>query len=473
MMLGTLSCSSDNSGSTPNNYGGTTIALPKLFGDNMVLQQRAKVNVWGTARAQTTVKLTGSWDNKTYTTRSDKSGKWSLQVDTPAASFTRYTIKIDDGTVLELKNVLIGEVWMCSGQSNMEMNLGSNSATYYVEGGQQALAEVDNYPDIRLFTVVHKGSSQPADELNSWAGWVRADKTHLAPFSAIAYFFARELNKRTNYPIGIINTAWSSAVIQAYMSAKSIDDIPNIDHQSLEVSNEQPQFSTGQLFNGMIYPARNYTIKGFIWYQGEGNQGCTCYDKLMAAMVKLWRTSWGNDRMPFYYVQLAPYNDTNIYTVELQYKALDEIPYSGIACTTDVGNATMLHPPKKQPVGERLAWLALRNDYGVTDGIPLPTPLLKGMTLSGGSARISFKNIAAPNNIFAANDAIVGFEIAGADRTFHAATATLSDGNTTVTVSSPDVPTPVAVRYAFKSFTNSNLMTTAGQAVAPFRTDTW
>ena len=460
------------------------VKLPAVLGSNMVLQRNTEVNFWGEASPRSRVRVTASWDGRTHETRADASGRWALKLPTGEAGGP-YTVTVSDGEPLVLDNVLVGEVWVCSGQSNMEMPV-SGFMFQPVEGAVDAIADAGMYPGIRMFTVPRVSSKTPLDDCD--AAWQTATPASVGQFSAVGYFFGRMLYKALGIPVGLITSNWGGSTIEAWMTVEAIDATPGIDHavaKSGTYDNSIPQ----RLYNGMILPVCRYTAKGFIWYQGESNRkNWYDYKALQVSLVKLWRETWGDGKMPFYYTQLAPYRyegDTLRslpLVIEAQYRALAEIPHSGIAATTDLGNPTCIHPARKREVGERLAFLALANDYGVT-GLPAPAPVYKSMERDGNKLVLTFDNlpVRAQNGV----DSFVafgpegycrpgGFEIAGEDRVFHPAVANFKYWDNRIEVSSDRVPDPVAVRYAFRNYCpEANVMTTMGQPLVPFRTDDW
>ena len=460
------------------------VKLPAVLGSNMVLQRNAEVNFWGEASPRSRVRVTASWDGRTHETRADASGRWALKLPTGEAGGP-YTVTLSDGEPLVLDNVLVGEVWVCSGQSNMEMPV-SGFMFQPVEGAVDAIADAGMYPGIRMFTVPRVSSKTPLDDCD--AAWQTATPASVGQFSAVGYFFGRMLYKALGIPVGLITSNWGGSTIEAWMTVDAIDATPGIDHavaKSGTYDNSIPQ----RLYNGMILPVCRYTAKGFIWYQGESNRkNWYDYKALQVSLVKLWRETWGDGKMPFYYTQLAPYRYEGDelrslpLVIEAQYRALAEIPHSGIAATTDLGNPTCIHPARKREVGERLAFLALANDYGVT-GLPAPAPVYKSMERDGNKLVLTFDNlpVRAQNGV----DSFVafgpegycrpgGFEIAGEDRVFHPAVANFKYWDNRIEVSSDRVPDPVAVRYAFRNYCpEANVMTTMGQPLVPFRTDDW
>lgn len=457
------------------------IRLPALVGDNMVLQQQAVVNLWGWASPLKLVEIETSWNNRKYKVKADDSGKWLVRVATPAAGGP-YHIRISDGKPVLIRDVLIGEVWICSGQSNMEMPVHG----FYgqpVNGGMEEVFEANRYPDIRMFTIPPAPAERPQEDCSG--RWQKSSPAAVRDFSAVAYMFGKYLNKILNIPIGLITPNCGATAIESWMTVESIQKIVGIDHQlALTPVSDSRVANPSWLFNGMIAPASNYTSKGFIWYQGESNmRNYFDYDKLMTAMVKLWREKWNNEKMPFYYVQLAAFNYegaekiTLPLTIEAQYRALKTIPHAGIAATTDLGDAHFIHPPRKKEIALRLASLALRHTY-LVDGVLPDAPSIGEIQFEGNKAILRFNHVPdhSPAGIGAIQfmyTPINGFELAGADKKFYPAKAMQEWGKNRMELSAEQVPHPVAVRYAFRNFHDGNVMSTEGQPLVPFRSDNW
>jgi sialate O-acetylesterase len=468
------------------------VKLPSILGSDMVLQRNTEVNLWGTADEGSKVTVVTSWNDKKYKIKADNNGKWSLKVETGEAGGP-YTITISDGDELVLENILLGEVWICGGQSNMEMPV-CGFMYQPVEGSaRNILYAASETPNVRLFNVPRVSNKEPQDDCDGQ--WLVSNPKNVCTFSAIGYFFGKALTKAMNgIPVGLISANWGGSRIECWMTEEAIDATPGINLEiakSGETDTTAPQW----LFNGLINPIKNFTAKGFVWYQGCSNRhNWFDYKNLMVSLVKFWRNIWCNDKMPFYYAQLAPYSYEGDdlrslpLVIEAQYQAMQEIPYSGIAATTDVGNRTCIHPSKKIEVAERLAYLALANDYGV-DGVPRPAPTYKEMELvkderRGNMLLLSFNNLSKKNEWnnpdsfkgykedgYCTPD---GFEIAGADKVWHKARANYRWWENKIEVWSDKVPDPVAVRYAFCNFpSTANVVTTMGQPMAPFRTDDW
>ena len=456
------------------------VTLPSLMGSGMVLQRNSQVNIWGSTDRSATVRIETSWDGRHYSARPDGEGRWSVKVSTPDAGGP-YSITISDGDKLRLDDILIGEVWICSGQSNMEMPVGGWDHQR-VNDAYATIMDAKSTPLLRMFTVARNNADEPQEDCSGQ--WKKSTPSAVRGFSATAYHFGKTLSAfMPDVPIGLISTVWGGTPIEAWLSIGALEATPGI---NLELSKSLywDVVHTGQLFNGMIYPLRNYVARGFIWYQGEANLvNSSDYAGLTVSMVNEWRALWGNPSMPYYLVQIAPfrYDDPDgielPLLVEQQYRIPSLLPGSAVAATTDIGHRDCIHPPFKKEVGERLAWLALARDYGF-EGLSV-APVYKSMKVEGGSIRLSFDGVSTIGNCLRIHGQhkkleIKGFEIAGEDRVFHPASAEIDWKTNDVLVSCPEVPAPVAVRYAFHNWPEgANLLTDDGQPVPMFRTDDW
>jgi sialate O-acetylesterase len=446
---------------------GAAVRLPALVGDNMVLQRNSRVNVWGWASPGARVEVTTSWNDNTYPVVAAADGTWKVGVTTPQAGGP-YRVTVSDGEPVVLNNVMIGEVWVASGQSNMEM-LMKGFAGQPVTGANEAIARAGSYPSLRLFTVKRAQSDTPAEDCSGQ--WLTCTPGTAANFSAVAWFFGRELNEVLDVPVGIISTSWSGSFIEAWMDAESL--------RGFETPSPRGVSQT-RIYNAMILPVVNYGIAGFIWYQGESNRVIPGdYAALMNRMVTLWRTKWGRGELPFYFVQIAPFiyadgaEGLSIPLVrEQQTRALHQIPNTGMAVTLDAGNPTNIHPENKLLVARRLAYWALADTYGL-EGISFRSPEYRSMSVESGAVTVQFDF--AENGLSPWNTALPGFELAGADRVFHPAEARVATGgqHNTVVVRSAQVPDPVAVRYCFRNYQPGALYDNQGIPVAPFRSDDW
>lgn len=451
------------------------IRLPALIGDNMVLQRESEVPLWGTAAANARVTVTTSWNDRGYTVRADRNGNWRITVSTPQAggpyemTFTEDQVKRSPATV-QVRNVLIGEVWLCSGQSNMEMPV-RGFKNQPVLLSNELLADAGK-PMVRLFQVQRAVSATEAADCTG--SWELSSPGSVAGFSAVGYQFARRLQEILQVPVGIIQSTWGGTPIEAWTDRASLSGFPELAYPFPSDSVEAGRLVATCLYNGMIAPLAGYGIKGFLWYQGEANRARPeQYTDLMEAMVRGWRKKWGNDQLPFYYVQIAPYDypshaATVPYLREAQLKAMERIPCSGMVVSVDVGSSETIHPPDKSTIARRLLYWALANEYHM-EGIAFRSPEFESLEVKGNKLLIRFKH--ALRGLSSFGKQLTSFEVAGADRVFHPAVATLSSDG--VLLHSDQVAHPVAARYAFKDDANGNLYNTAGLPASPFRTDDW
>lgn len=453
------------------------IRLASLFTDDMVLQQQANAPIWGWATPGKTITVKPSWNSNNVTATADAVGKWKAAVQTPAAGGP-FTVSISGDGTIQLKNVLIGEVWLCSGQSNMEMPMKGFKGQPII-GSNTAILHSAN-SNIRLYTVPRASASTP-QENSKPSEWKEAAPEAVSNFSATAYYFGKELADLLHVPIGLINVSYGGSPVESWMDAKTLQAFPEIavpgKNDSIKVPNRTPT----TLYNGMLHPVAGYGIRGMTWYQGESNYDRPDqYEKLFPAAVQQWRSEWNSGNFPFYYVQIAPYKYAQLppykvggkynsaYLRDAQRKALDKIPNAGMAVLMDVGEEATIHPPRKKEAGERLALLALANTYGAK-GFGAESPAYDTLLVANGIAEVKFKN--APNWLTSFGKELTQFEIAGKDQQFYPAKAVIN--RSSVLVSSPMVKEPVAVRYAFKDFTTGDLFSTEGLPVSSFRTDNW
>ncbi len=450
------------------------VKLPALFADHMILQQQTEVAVWGWSDAKADIEVTGTWNNETVSTKADKNGQWKLMLKTPVAGGP-YELKITDGEVLTIKNVMIGEVWICAGQSNMEMPM-KGFRGQPVEGSNMAILKSENHR-IRMITVPRNSQTTPQDNFD--ARWKEADAAAVRNFSATGYFFGKLLHEMLDVPIGLIEVSYGGSCIQAWMSSETAVPFENTEvpapGDTIPVANRTPT----ALFNGMLNPVIGYGIKGAIWYQGETNyQEPARYLELFPTMVNEWRNLWGIGEFPFYYAQIAPFDyavfkpnkpkANSAFLRESQLKAMDKIPNSGMAVLMDVGEETCIHPMRKKEGGERLALWALAKTYGVRD-FSYRSPEFNAIEIKEGQLVVSFNH--AANGLTTFGKELSGFEIAGQNKIFYPANAYLRTKS--VVLSSPRVEKPVAVRYCFKDFVVGTLFGTDGLPVSSFRSDDW
>jgi sialate O-acetylesterase len=464
------------------------LKLPAVFGQHMVLQRDKPVNVWGWAPPGQRVELRIA--TQTRHAQADDRGDWSITLDPmPAGGPFVMEVSTQTGSI-SLDDILIGDVWICSGQSNMEMTVAPD---YYpgVNDYEKILAEADQ-PRIRLFKVRNRTSSRPETDVQ--AAWHTSSSKKAAGFSAVAYFFGKRLHEELGIPIGLISTSWGGTPSEAWTSRSALESLPSarktLDAWDQTISRYKPdprqpeqrapansQRRPANLFNAMVHPLIPYTIRGAIWYQGEQNVSrAKQYQTLFPLMIRDWRERWGQGDFPFYFVQIANYTQPTAQPAPSAMAELREaqlmalmLPNTAMAVSIDIGDADDIHPRNKQEVARRLALCALANEYGRTD-ITYSGPLYQRMAIEPGRIRLYFDH--ADGGLVARDGPLQRFQIAGADRQFVWADARI-DGDTVV-VSSKHVPAPRAVRYAWADNPQGcNLYNGQGLPASPFRTDRW
>ena len=459
------------------------ITLPSFFSDNMVLQQQSECNIWGKADVGKSVVVITSWDKKSYSAKVDDNGEFLLKIKTPEAggpyditfalATTSNSSAVSSGRAYDctLHNVMIGEVWICSGQSNMEMQMKGYKAQP-VEGATEELLSCKD-DELRLFYGKRLASLEPQQDLKG--SWQEANAASVREFSATAYFFGKALRKALGVPVGLIVTAFGGSACEAWMKADWLKAFPKVQQTITEedVKKLQQRCPTA-LYNGQLKPLIGYGIRGAIWYQGEDNiPRYDYYAELLITMVEGWRAEWKQGDFPFYYCQIAPYDYSLIgwegsqYLREQQLKAESMIPNARMAVLMDAGLEYGIHPRKKRQAGERLAILALANTYNVK-GLP-DFAVYKEVTFQNDTAVIAFDR-SKEWVYFEHGPSSNNFEIAGDDRVFHPTEAWVSRNR--VYVKSNKVKKPVAVRYAWRDWVEGDLMHD-GLPVSSFRTDDW
>jgi sialate O-acetylesterase len=442
--------------------------LPNFFNDNMVLQQQQPVAIWGIDKPNKKVTVRGSWGNSSQTT-TGSNGKWKLFLQTPKAGGP-FTLTIKGSEVITFDSVLIGEVWLCSGQSNMEMPMkGYNNQP--VIGSNEAILQSSN-DQIRFFTTPRTVSYIPVEDVKS--KWQPASPSTTGNFSATAYFFARKLQSVLGIPVGIIQTAWGGTNIESWMDSTSLAAFPHAVIPS-KAPDTLPNLTPTIMYKSMLHPYIGYTIKGALWYQGESNRtNPHQYHELFKTMIASWRKQWQQGDFPFYFVQIAPYEPGKVdfaLVREAQLKTMLTEKNVGMACLLDAGDK-IIHPAQKEVVGNRLAYWALAKTYHVK-GIAYSGPIYKQMRGSeNGRVVLSFDFAEMGFSTF--GKTLSDFEIAGEDRVFYPAqTRIVSNKVGEITVWNDSVPNPVSVRYGFKSWVEATLFNTAGLPASSFRTDDW
>jgi sialate O-acetylesterase len=442
------------------------IRLPAIFSDNMVIQQQADVSLWGWSSPGEKIWITTSWNNSTDSAMTTGNARWKINIKTPAAGGP-YTITFKASNTIVLNNVMLGEVWVCSGQSNMEWSS--------LNGLPEMDKELPNSTNtnIRLFHIPKTTSAYPQD--NCAGTWKNCTPDNLKSFSAVAYYFGKKLQKELNVPIGLINTSWGGTPAEVWTPQEVVES----DAVLKEAASKLPQTdwwptTAGMNYNAMIAPITNFSIAGAIWYQGESNvPTAASYTKLMNAMIDSWRKAW-NKEIPFYYVEIAPFKygekNTSALLREAQTKTLAH-PKTGMAVITDlVEDVKDIHPRQKEGVGNRLAGWALADTYN-KQGIVYKSPMYKNMEVNKNKAIVYFDNAQDGLMLKAGDKKATEFYIAGDDKTFLPADVKIENDH--VILSNKQIKTPVAVRFSFSNTGIGNIFSKAGLPVNPFRTDDW
>jgi len=441
-----------------------------VFGSGMVLQRDQPIVVWGRDDPQTSVTVRVAGRKAGATTGTD--GRWKVNLAELRAGGPHVMV-VEGSSTIRFDDVLVGEVWLCTGQSNMDwpVRVFANAAMEIAAG---------DHPRIRHFKIKNRPAAKGLAAVETLNAWEVCSPATVGDFTAVGYYFGRYLEKQLDVPIGLIGSTWGGTRIEPWISpegyhsvsalaeiAQNLDQFPkkddkgNISHQSALA-----------LYNGMIHPLVPYSIRGVLWYQGESNlTDGMIYREKMKALIQGWRKVWNREDLPFYYVQLAPFRYKNgflpaIWEAQLATLA---VPHTGMAVTVDIGNLNDIHPANKQDVGKRLALWALARTYGHS-GVVYSGPLYHSMRIEDGRVRLFFDFLGG-GLVSRDQKALVGFTIAGADQKFVKAAAVLEGDS--VVVSSPDVVQPVAVRFGWQVEVELNLSNAAGLPASPFRTDNW
>jgi len=454
------------------------ISLPNIIGSNMVIQQNTNVRLWGGASKNAFVEISVSWSSEKVKVKADKNGQFSAEIKTGKYTFSPQTITfkdLKDNTELMLTDILIGEVWLASGQSNMQMPLkgfpGCN-----IEGGFEEIMFADNEASrIRFFTVPLKHSYNLEENVD--ASWTIPSAKTATEYSAVAWNYAKALSHALGCPVGIVSAAYGGTLVESWMS-KQLLEKHGVSTKKEDIENVEWEYEKILLpYNAMFWPIHKFTYKGVIWYQGCSNVGKhkTYYQRLKD-MIQLWRSDIGLGDIPFYMVEIAPYDYGSgdaPFLREVQFKVAKEVNNSGLVSTSDLvlpQERYNIHPRQKKPVGQRLASLALNKTYGFETFI-FSGPTFKELLIEKNEAFVGFDNLQMG---LCSNYMIEGFEIAGEDKKFYPADSVWLRWQTNhVVVSSKKVEKPVAVRYCFKDFSCGSLYGGGMTPAYPFRTDDW
>ncbi len=484
------------------------VRLPAIIGDNMVLQGGDRVALWGWADPNEQVNVSVSWHKTAWTVQADNAGRWMFRITAPEVGGP-YEMTLEGKNTVTVKNILVGEVWVGSGQSNMQWSVRQSA------DAEQEIAAA-KYPKLRLFAVERTVAETPQSDCKG--KWVECSPETVGDFSAVAYYFGRELHKQLDMPIGMIHTSWGGTPAEAWTSRAMLEENPAFEpilkryedavavypkaiisyKERMEKWNEAVKearaagkpapgrpgeplgpghpHSPAGLYNAMIAPLVPYAIRGAIWYQGESNAGRAYqYRELFPAMIKSWWDSWDRGDFPFLFVQLANFRDVKDEPGDSDWAELREaqlltlsLPNTGMAVIIDIGEAKDIHPKNKQDVGRRLALWALAGTYG--KDVVYSGPICRSTEKAGNKIILHFDHVDG-GLVSRDGEPLEGFAVAGADRKFVWAEAKI-EGNTVV-VSSEKVADPVAVRYAWADNPVCNLYNKAGLPATPFRTDAW
>lgn len=442
-------------------HASAAVTLPAIVGDNMVLQRDMWLRVWGWAAPDENVSV--SFAGQMVSTRAHASGNWSVRLR-PIPAGGPFDMTIAGSNTIVLHNILIGEVWVCSGQSNMEFGMWSLADS--VKDKEIAAAK---WPMIRLFTVAKDNA--PIPRIDCKGSWTPCTPQAVPGFSAVAYYFGRELYQKLGVPIGLIHTSWGGTAAEAWTDHDTLAGDPDL--APCLGYNDMP---TG-LYNGMIAPIVNFAIRGAIWYQGESNAGRAYqYRKLLPAMINCWRRAWGEGDFPFYIVELANFqavqtdpNEGSAWAElrEAQQLTARNVPHCGIASIIDIGDAADIHPKNKLDVGKRLAFIAEARDYGMP--VEFSGPMYASMKVEGKRIKLSFTHVDGGLDVHGKE--LKGFAIAGEDKKYVWANAKVEGDS--IVVWSDEISAPVAARYDWANNPQGNLYNKVGLPANPFRTDDW
>lgn len=456
--------------------GSSFFEIPAILSDNMILQHNSLIRLWGKTKSGEKVHIHASWNKNDISLKANVNGEWETMVQTTDAGGPHFISISSIGKRKIIKNILLGEVWICAGQSNMTMPV-KGWSDMPIANSAEIIKEASAYDDIRMITVTRRIANKK--EFNVGGSWKNAS-TSVGDFSAVGYLYALELKKKLEVPIGIIHLSWPGSTIQAWTSYDMLRLFPEVDlSTAIKLNGTSKQRTPAVLYNAMFYPISKFTVKGIVWYQGEDNVGAhQLYSKLFPAMVKNWREAIGLGDIPFYYVQLAPYKyqgsnlDKSALLREVQLKSQSIIPNAAMITTGDLGEEENIHPAKKMEIAQRLAYLALFKTYGFNT-LPYTAaciPIYTKTKLVGNKIILAFNH--ANKELSIKGDAKTAFEIAGDDNAFYPAEAKVSEhSKVELEVWSENVSIPKQVRYCFRNYFKCVLFNAWQIPISPFRTE--
>lgn len=459
---------------------GAKVRLSHLVGDNMVLQQQTEARLWGWDDAGRKIKVTTSWSKEVYTATAAEDGSFLVKVKTPKASFTPLSVTFDDGEKTTISNLLAGEVWLCGGQSNMEMPM-SGFGNCPIDGYNEEMLAAGQYSNVRYCTLPMRRAFTPQEDTE--CEWRTVSSQTLGDLSATAWYFAKSLSRALDIPIGLVVAMKGGSKVEGWLNEANLKKYTSYptDEAGIRKCNKNNWSWPMVWCYGTFHPVRHCTVNGIIWYQGCSNVGSNAkyYAERLGVMARQWREDLGLGDIPFYIVQIAPYKSdggngdgTSVPRFwEQQLLASRQIPNSGIVSTQDQVHpweGRQIHPAKKDAVGQRLAYQALSKTYGHKEYL-CESPKYKSMQISHDTCYVTLTDVYKGISSF---DALTGFEVAGSDRVFHKAEAK-AKGKDMVVVTCAEVKEPVAVRYNFHNWTFGNVRNSALLPLIAFRTDDW
>ncbi len=498
--LGLSKVSGQRNATTSHLPASIAFSVANILQSHMVIQQAKPFRLWGTAPAGANIRIQADWQKETVIAQANAQGEWIGEISVPAATpgdYKSHRLSIMHAAdTLVLTDILIGEVWLCSGQSNMDMEMKANLP--WLEGVEDYEQEIAAaiHPAIRFINIENKFTKTPIEEVKG--SWLVVSPETAGELSGVAYYFGVELLNKLQVPVGLVVSSFGGSAAQAWTSREALAADPVLKAQYLDPFDNSPQAKESLdsiktleklfevlarpalLYNAMIYPLRHLSVQGFLWYQGEANKlDGSKYTRLSAAMIEGWRKDFNQGDLPFYYVQMTPYNweendSTATYYASLreaQEAVLQEVNNTGMAVTMDIGEVDNIHPRNKKDVGIRLSRLALHHTYGHKD-VAYLGPRFSKFSVKGETVKVSFD----PQSIGAGlitNDqqAPKHFYLAGKDGKFYPAAARIVKDE--VWLQSPQVKKPVAVRYAYTNYPITNFSNKEGLPAMPFRTDQW
>ena len=435
------------------------IKLPTILSDNMVLQQQSVVKLWGTSTTKKNISIRVSWTNTLFSCASKADGTWELSIFTPKGTFEKQSITISDGLPLSLTNILIGEVWLCSGQSNMAMTY-SGYRNQPIANAKEDVESATEESGIRMFNVDKTASYTPTNAIKG--KWLLCNPKNMPAFSVVGYTYAQQLQKTLNCPVGIINSSYGGSTIEGWLNQTTVQKFADYPVNA-NIPDSICQLRPCVMFQGMIRPLRNYQIKGVVWYQGEGNVGrSSTYAQKLQDLAYLWRFTFDNPELPFYVVEIAPYLYESVSEPakirEAQYIATHALAHAGIVSTNDLVpeiESTCIHPSNKRTIGERLGNLSLLETYDY-DTIQAQSPSFNRLEIHNDSVILFFENTYEG---LQHEGVIIGFELGDSLHEFHPVFAQLGPGKNTISIPIETGTTFRALRYCFKNYQVGNVKT--------------